>query len=69
MSDEIGREREDAKILKLDAHENMEITSQHGVLTLPPFFLYSGGEVKAQFAGTKSKNDLIRWIDENKQFK
>lgn len=64
--DEIGKERGDVRVLKLDAHENMEITSRHNVSAVPSFFLYVDGEVKAQFTGMKSKSDLLSWIDENK---
>lgn len=64
--DEIGRERGDVRILKLDAQENMEVTAQHKVSAVPTFFLYVDGEAKAQFTGMKSKSDLLSWIDENK---
>lgn len=64
--DEIGRERSDVRILKLDAYENQEITARHNVSAVPTFFLYVGGVVKAQFTGTKTKSDLLSWIDQNK---
>lgn len=64
--DEIGRERGDVRIMKLDVQENMELAARHNVTAVPTCFLYDGGEVKSQFTGMKSKSDLLTWIDEHR---
>lgn len=42
-------------IAKVNVDDNAEIPQKYGVMSIPAFFIFKGGEVAANFVGVKSK--------------
>ncbi|MBU0613164.1 thioredoxin [Patescibacteria group bacterium] len=53
------------KIAKMNIDENQVITQKFGVMSIPTFLFFKGGEVVNQSIGAQSKDDLQKVIDEN----
>jgi thioredoxin 1 len=51
------------KIVKIDAHENMNLSKDHGVTSIPALFLYQDGEIIKDHVGMKMKGELKDWLD------
>ena len=51
---------EKVKIVKLNVDENPQTAQRYGVLHVPTLSLFSGGEVRRQVIGAKSKAALLR---------
>jgi len=52
-----------AKVGKLNVDDNMNITSQYGIRSIPTLLLFKGGKVQEQVVGTTSKEALSRMLD------
>ena len=64
--EELGKERSELKVVKVNAAANIEVSGQYRVQAVPTFFLFSNGQVRGQFTGARSKKDLASWIDANR---
>jgi thioredoxin 1 len=51
------------KVVKIDAFDNMDLAKQHGVTSIPRFFLYENGSILRDFAGVKNKDELKAWLN------
>jgi len=60
--EELEKERNDLRIVKVDAASNYEVAARYRVAAVPTFLLFNDGQVKGQFTGSRSKKDLISWI-------
>ena len=57
--DELANEVGDSfKIAKLNVDESQEIAGRYGIRAIPTLLVFSGGEVKDQIVGLRSKSDL-----------
>ncbi len=61
--EEIISERPDLKIVKVDAGSNFEVATEFGITSVPTFLVVDKGQVKGQWVGQRSKNDLLKWVD------
>jgi thioredoxin 1 len=61
--EEIGREKEDLQVVKLNIDDNPEITRQYGIMSIPTLMLFRGGQEKARVVGARGKDALLREID------
>jgi len=52
-----------AKIVKINVDENIDVPGKYGVMSIPTFILFKGGEPMKTFVGTKSKEDMKKEID------
>lgn len=52
-----------AKIVKINVDENIEVPGKFGVMSIPTFIFFKGGEAVKTFVGTKSKEDVKKELD------
>ncbi len=51
------------KFVKINVDENNEHASQMGVMSIPTFILFKGGQPAKSIVGTKSKVDFQKEVD------
>jgi len=51
------------KVVKMNAHDNMEIASSFRINSIPSFMLLKNGQPLAQRSGSTTKAELLQWID------
>ncbi len=51
------------KVVKVNAHDEIELAGRYRIHSVPNFVLIKGGEVLGQRAGLTSKRDLLEWLD------
>lgn len=57
---------EDVNILKVNVDEHQDLAVRFGVMSIPTMIIFKNGiEVKKQI-GMLPKEELLRWIEENK---
>lgn len=64
--DELAKERPDVIFVKVNAASNTEVAVQYRVSAVPTFMLFANGQVKGQFTGVRSKEELASWIEANR---
>ena len=61
--DEIGAEfGEKLKVVKVNVDEAGELAQKYGVMSIPSFKVFKGGEVVKEFVGSKSKEDVLKLL-------
>ena len=60
--DEIAQERPDIKVCKVNVDEEIELASQYGIMTIPTLMVIKNGEITAQSAGAKPKNQILAML-------
>jgi thioredoxin 1 len=61
--EEIGREKQDLQVAKLNIDDNPEITRKYGIMSIPTLMLFKGGQETARVVGAKGKDALLKEID------
>jgi thioredoxin 1 len=62
--DELATEYEGkVKVVKMNVDENTEAPGKYGVMSIPTFIIFKGGEPAATFVGAKSKEDMATELD------
>lgn len=63
--DEIAKEMEgkNVKIGKLNVDENPEMAAQYGIMSVPSFMLFKGGEIVDQLNGGVQKEAMVEMIN------
>lgn len=51
------------KVMKMNVDENSDTPQQYGVMSIPSFFIFKGGEVVSNFVGVKTKDFVAKEID------
>lgn len=51
------------KFLKMNVDENADIPGKFGVMSIPTFVVFKGGQAVKTLVGTKSKEDMKKEID------
>lgn len=62
--DELSREYDDVKFVKVDTNANPGLAAEQGILSLPTLQFFQGGRVAKSLSGGKTKNALKKAIDE-----
>lgn len=64
--DEISEEVDSSKlkVAKLDVDKAGEIAQKHGIMSIPAFKVFKNGEVVKDFVGSKSKEDVLGFLEE-----
>ncbi|MFV0287889.1 MAG: thioredoxin [Mycoplasmatales bacterium] len=60
--DELAKEIEDLKVVKVDVDEYQEIASEYDVMSMPTMLLFKEGKLIDQKIGLTTKEDLQTWI-------
>lgn len=54
------------KIVKVNVDENESLARRLGIMSIPTLILYSNGKALSQKMGFMSKEELLKWVEENK---
>ena len=55
---DIAADRDDIRVVKLDTEEHQEVAARYGVLAMPTFMLFKGGEPVLQLMGRRPRKRL-----------
>jgi thioredoxin 1 len=61
---ELAAERTDVRFVELDVDANPETVIRHGVLSMPTFILFAGGQPVARLVGARPKARLAAELSE-----
>lgn len=56
--EEVSNEMSGVKVCKLNVDEEMDLAQKYGVMSIPTFISFSGGEIKGKQIGAVSKSAL-----------
>jgi len=56
--DQLSDEMDDVVVAKVNVDDNRELAERFGVMSIPTYLVFKGGEVVKQFAGAMSKEAL-----------
>lgn len=64
--EEIAQEQPGLMVGKLNVDEHSDIAQRYGILSIPTFMVFKGGQAVEQFAGAMSKEAMLakisKWI-------
>ncbi|HHW83533.1 MAG TPA: thioredoxin [Actinomycetales bacterium] len=62
--DELGEEMSDRlKVVKLDTDSNPQTSMKYGIVSIPTFNIYKGGELAASIVGGRPKKKFVQEIE------
>ncbi|MFO0702558.1 MAG: thioredoxin [Candidatus Andersenbacteria bacterium] len=65
MIDELAKEHEGKlKFVKLNVDENSDVSEKYGVMSIPTFFIFKGGQKLGSFVGALPKDSFQKHVDE-----
>ena len=63
--EEIGRERPDLLVCKVNVDEEAELAARFGVMSIPMLVLVKNGAVVAQTVGAMPKQEILEFVDKH----
>ena len=58
--DEVAAEKAgEAKVYKIDIDENMDIAQKYGVMSIPTFIVFKGGQPASKTLGAQPKENIL----------
>jgi thioredoxin 1 len=57
--EELASEREDVRFVKLDVDSNQTTVARYGVMSMPTFMVFDGGEPVLTLIGSRPKRKLV----------
>lgn len=60
--EELSKELQDIKFVKIDVDKNQELASQYSVFSIPTFMIFKEGKIVSQFVGAIGKIDFLNQI-------
>jgi thioredoxin 1 len=57
--EELAEEREDVRFVKLDVDSNQTTVARYGVMSMPTFMVFDGGEPVLTLVGSRPKKRLV----------
>ena len=63
--EELGNERQDIKIVKVNVDEHANIAQKYGVMSIPTLIVFNHGNPVKQNVGFIPKENIIELIDNN----
>jgi thioredoxin 1 len=61
--DELAAERPDVRFVKLDVDDNVDTAVRYGVLSMPTFMVFRGGEPVLKLVGARPKRRFASELD------
>jgi thioredoxin 1 len=61
--EELAAERDDLRVAVLDVDDNQETAARYGVLAMPTFLLFRGGQPVARLLGARPKRRLVEELE------
>ena len=62
--DAIAEERADIKVGKVNVDDEEALAARFGIMSIPTLMVFEGGEVVKTVVGARSKDDLLKMLDE-----
>jgi thioredoxin 1 len=62
--EEIARERDDLRVVKVDTDANQRVAAEYGVLSMPTFMVFRDGAPVGQIVGARPKKRLLADLEE-----
>ena len=63
MVEEIARERNDIKVVKINVDEEPELANQFGIMSIPTLMVMQGGQVVSKSTGARPKASILRMLE------
>ena len=63
MVEEIARERNDIKVVKINVDEEPELANQFGIMSIPTLMVMQGGQVVSKATGARPKASILRMLE------
>ena len=60
---ELAADRDDLRVVKMDAEANVATAARHGVLAMPTFLLFRNGEEALRLVGSRPRRRLEAELD------
>ena len=60
--EEIAREREDIKVVKVNIDEQEELAREFGIMTIPTLMVIKDGKIVSRSAGAKRKSAILEML-------
>ena len=57
--EEVATEMSDVKVCKINIDEEMDLAQRYGVMSIPTFISFNGGEIKGKQIGAVPKSALV----------
>ena len=64
--EDVSNEIEDVKFIKVDVDASNDVAASHGIMSIPTLMIFKDGKLINKKTGFTSKEDLIKFINENK---
>ncbi|MCL5094615.1 MAG: thioredoxin [Candidatus Marsarchaeota archaeon] len=64
--DELSEDYKDVKFMKLNVDNNEEIARRYNIMSIPTTMIFKDGKIKGMMIGAVPKNNIKKFIDENK---
>ncbi len=62
--DAIAEERADVKVGKVNVDDEEALATRFGIMSIPTLMVFEGGKVIKTAIGVRSKDDLLKMLDE-----
>ena len=60
--DEVGEERDDIKVCKINVDEQPELAGRFNVMSIPTLIVFENGKIKNQSVGAVPKQQIISML-------
>ena len=60
--EEIAREREDIKVVKINVDEEPALAAQYQIMSIPTLMVFKNGEITSQSVGGKNKAQILAML-------
>lgn len=62
LVDEIGEERSDVKVGKINVDEETELAQRYGVMSIPTLIVFQGGQIREKSVGVVPKEAILKML-------
>jgi len=63
LVDEIGEERTDIAVGKVNVDEQQELAAEYGVMSIPTLLVFKNGKLVKQSVGARPKQQILAMLD------
>ena len=63
LVEEIAREREDIKVVKVNVDEEGELAARFGIMSIPTLMVMEGGKVLNKATGARPKKAILQMLE------
>ena len=63
VAEELGGDK--IKLVKINVDQNQQLAEQFGIMSIPSFKLFKNGQIVSEFVGSRPKEAVIQFINQN----